>query len=70
MVNFQRHYSSNRAPLGLYFHSTWFEDKKNRKAFRKFLEEMVSRPDVYIVNSWEVIQWMRNPTPQSQVCYV
>jgi len=67
MVNFQRHYSSNRAPLGLYFHSTWFEDKKNRKAFRKFLEEMVSRPDVYIVNSWEVIQWMRNPTPQSQM---
>ena len=67
MTNFHRHYNSNRAPIGLYFHSTWFENKKNRKAFRKFLEEMVSRPDVYLVSSWEAIQWMRNPTPQSQV---
>jgi len=67
MTNFHRHYNSNRAPIGLYFHSTWFENKKNRKAFRKFLEEMVSRPDVYLVSSWEAIQWMRNPTPQSQM---
>jgi len=67
MTNFYRHYNSNRAPLGLFFHSTWFETKKNRRAFRKFLDEMVNRPDVWIVNTWEVIQWMRNPTPQSQV---
>ena len=25
MTNFYRHYNSNRAPLGLYFHSTWFK---------------------------------------------
>lgn len=67
MTNFYRHYNSNRAPLGLYFHSTWFRNKKNRRAFRKFLDELVSRPDVWIVSNWEVIQWMRNPTPQSQM---
>ena len=44
-----------------------FKDKKNRKAFRKFLDELVSRPDVYIVSNWEVLQWIRNPTPQSQM---
>ena len=67
MTNFNRHYSSNRAPLGLYFHSTWFKQKKNRKAFRKFLDELVSRPDVWVVSTWEMLQWMRNPTPQSQM---
>lgn len=67
MTNFNRHYNSNRAPMGLYFHSTWFENKKNRRAFRKFVDEMVGRPDVYLVSTWEVIQWMRNPTPNSQV---
>ena len=68
MTNFNRHYNSNRAPMGLYFHATWFKNKKNRRAFRKFLAEMVERPDVYIVSTWEVIQWMQNPTPQSSVC--
>jgi len=67
MTNFNRHYSTNRAPLGLYFHSTWFKEKKNRKAFRKFLDELVSRPDVWVVSTWEMLQWMRNPTPQSQM---
>ena len=23
MTNFNRHYNSNRAPLGLYFHTSW-----------------------------------------------
>ena len=45
MTNFNRHYNSNRAPLGLYFHTTWFKDKKNRKAFRMFLDEMVGRQE-------------------------
>ena len=43
MNNFRRHYDTNRAPLGLYFHTLWFKDKKNRRAFRKFLDEMVSQ---------------------------
>jgi len=67
MENFRRHYDTNRAPLGLYFHTLWFKDKKNRRAFRKFLNEMVSRQDVYIVSNWEVIQWMQQPTKQSQM---
>ena len=41
MNNFRRHYETNRAPLGLYFHTLWFKDAKNRKAFRRFLDDMV-----------------------------
>ena len=46
---------------------SYSQDKKNRKAFRKFLNELISRPDVWIVSNWEAIQWMKNPTPQSQM---
>ena len=43
MNNFRRHYETNRAPLGLYFHTLWFKEAKNRRAFRKFLDDMVKR---------------------------
>ena len=33
MENFRRHYNTNRAPLGLYFHTLWFKQAKNRKDF-------------------------------------
>lgn len=33
MHNFKRHYISNRAPYGLYFHSTWFKNPKNFNGF-------------------------------------
>jgi hypothetical protein len=37
MTNFYRHYNSNRAPLGLYFHSNWFKTKQNRcEVIQKF----------------------------------
>ena len=52
MTNFYRHYNSNRAPLGLYFHSNWFKTKQNRAAFRRFLDELVTRQDVWIVSHW------------------
>ena len=38
----RRHYETNRAPLGLYFHTLWFKDKKNQKAFKRFLADMVN----------------------------
>lgn len=31
--NFKRHYSTNRAPLGLYFHTTWFRNSEYLEAF-------------------------------------
>merc|ERR1712127_342013 len=67
MENFRRHYETNRAPMGLYFHTLWFKNAKNRRAFRKFLDKMVKNKNVYIVSNWEVIQWMQNPTKLSQM---
>ncbi|KAG0700094.1 MAM and LDL-receptor class A domain-containing protein 1 [Chionoecetes opilio] len=67
MHNFQRHYDTNRAPLGLYFHTIWFKTKHNMKGIKRFLDEVRKLPDVWIVNNQEVIKWMREPTPNSQL---
>uniref|UniRef100_A0A1B0FC31 Chitin-binding type-2 domain-containing protein n=1 Tax=Glossina morsitans morsitans TaxID=37546 RepID=A0A1B0FC31_GLOMM len=61
--NFNRHYNSNRAPLGLHFHASWLKSKKEyRDELIKFIEEMLGRNDVFFVTNLQVIQWMQNPT--------
>lgn len=32
--NFKRHYNTNRAPFGLYFHTTWFKRPEYLAAFK------------------------------------
>ena len=67
MKNLNRHYNSNRAPFGLYYHSAWFNTQHHRKGFMKFLDEILTKPDVYLVTNWQMIQWMRSPTPSSEL---
>lgn len=60
--NFNRHYSANRAPFGLYFHASFL--KKNaelRKTFIKWIGEVLQKSDVYFVTMTQVIQWMQEP---------
>lgn len=65
--NFDRHYTTNRAPFGIYFHSRWFLTDHNRKGFIRFLDEVVGMKDVYFVTNWQMIQWMKDPTPLSMI---
>ncbi|XP_076361028.1 uncharacterized protein LOC143252573 isoform X2 [Tachypleus tridentatus] len=65
--NFNRHYNSNRAPLGLFFHSAWFTTAHHKKGLLKFLDEVLSKGDVWLVTNWQLIQWLRNPTPKSKL---
>ncbi|XP_055638342.1 chitin deacetylase 1 [Toxorhynchites rutilus septentrionalis] len=67
MHNFKRHYHSNRAPYGLYFHSTWFRKQEYLDAFLKFLDDMQKHPDVYFVTNHQAIEWIRSPTPLNQL---
>lgn len=67
MHNFKKHYSQNRAPLGLYFHSTWFKRPDYMEAFSKFLDYVLKLPDVYFVTNHQAIAWMKQPTPSNQV---
>ena len=34
MHNFRRHFNTNRAPFGLYFHTIWFKKRINLRAFQ------------------------------------
>ncbi|XP_023337076.1 uncharacterized protein LOC111708056 [Eurytemora carolleeae] len=64
--NFNRHYSTNRAPLGLHFHASWLKSNKGfKEELIKFVEEMNAKSDVYFVNMVQVLQWIQNPTEVS-----
>ncbi|KPJ15180.1 hypothetical protein RR48_09207 [Papilio machaon] len=66
--NFNRHYTTNRAPLGLHFHASWLKSKKEfRDELIKFIEEMLEKNDVYFTSLIQVIQWMQNPTELSSL---
>ncbi|OXU32100.1 hypothetical protein TSAR_002941, partial [Trichomalopsis sarcophagae] len=62
MNNFKMHYSSNRAPLGLHFQTSWLQTPSNYLALSKFIDDVLRLPDVYFVSNQQVLEWMRNPT--------
>lgn len=33
----------------------------------KFIDKILTYPDVYFTTNWQMIQWMRDPTPNSQL---
>lgn len=67
--NFERHYDSNRAPLGLYFHAAWL--KNNPEFLEAFLywvdEVLANHNDVYFVTMTQVIQWIQNPRQSTEI---
>lgn len=57
-----RHYNSNRAPLGLFFHVNWFTDKTKVKAVAKFVDYIIeNHNDAYFVTMQQALLWMRTP---------
>ena len=63
MKNFNRHYQSNRAPFGLYYHSAWFNTDHHKRGYTRVIDELLKRKDVFFMTKWQAIQWMRNPKP-------
>ncbi|CAL1677020.1 unnamed protein product [Lasius platythorax] len=61
--NFERHYTTNRAPFGLFYHAAWFTQPHHKEGFISFLDTIVAMDDVWIITNWQAIQWIRNPTP-------
>lgn len=67
MKNFDRHYTTNRAPFGLYYHAAWFTQPHHKAGFIQFLDTINAMKDVYIVTNWQALQWVRDPTPLSRM---
>lgn len=61
--NFNRHYSSNRAPLSLSFDTSWLKVNKGfTRVLRDWMKSLVlDHSDVYFVTNLQVIQWMQKP---------
>ncbi|XP_042880925.1 BRD4-interacting chromatin-remodeling complex-associated protein-like isoform X4 [Penaeus japonicus] len=65
--NFERHYTSNRAPFGLYYHAAWFTTPHHKEGFIAFLDTITAMDDVWLVTNWQLLQWMRDPQPLSTI---
>ena len=67
--NFERHYDSNRAPLGLYFHAAWLKNNPEfLDAFLYWIDEILANHnDVYFVTMTQVIQWIQNPKTVNEI---
>ena len=66
--NFERHYTTNRAPLGLHFTAGWLSSNKDfTKELNKFIDEMQTKNDVYFLSNRQVLAWMENPTPSNDI---
>lgn len=61
--NFNKHYLTNKAPIGYFTHASWFEtDPTHYPGYLQFLDDITSRDDVYIVSVKHALDWMRTPT--------
>ncbi|XP_041975244.1 uncharacterized protein LOC121730318 isoform X2 [Aricia agestis] len=67
LKNFDRHYTSNRAPFGLFYHAAWFTQPHHKEGFIMFLDFINQMQDVWIVTNWQALQWVRDPTPISRL---
>ncbi|KAL3865727.1 hypothetical protein ACJMK2_043087 [Sinanodonta woodiana] len=65
--NFNDYYTSSRTPFGLHMHAAWFYTNYNIKAMEKFLDYLDTLNDVYVVSAKQVIAWMKNPVPLSDL---
>ncbi|XP_076062909.1 chitin deacetylase 1-like [Oratosquilla oratoria] len=61
--NLNRHYRTNRAPLGLHFTAAYFETRPNfLRAFIDWVDDVALRGDIFFVTMQQVIAWMEAPT--------
>ncbi|XP_075969190.1 chitin deacetylase-like 5 isoform X2 [Anticarsia gemmatalis] len=67
LKNFDRHYTTNRAPFGLFYHAAWFTQPHHKEGFIMFLDFINQMPDVWIVTNWQALQWVRDPTPVNRL---
>ncbi|KAJ8304906.1 hypothetical protein KUTeg_018489 [Tegillarca granosa] len=65
--NFESYYNNNRAPFGINMHASWFYYPDRLRAMDRFIKELGKLNDVYIVSVSQVISWLRQPTPLSQI---
>ncbi|KAL4440382.1 hypothetical protein ABPG75_003383 [Micractinium tetrahymenae] len=66
-INFDAAYSGNRAPIPIYMHKPWMVEDSNQKYVQQFMDYALQKGDVWFVTMHQLIDWMRNPIPKSEM---
>ncbi|ORX57390.1 hypothetical protein DM01DRAFT_1319238 [Hesseltinella vesiculosa] len=73
-TNFQRHYTGNRQPFGIYVHPTHMTNYPGmpdvsalKNGVVSIIQSLAGKPDVWFVTNQQLLQWMQNPVPNSQL---
>lgn len=62
--NFLRHYTKNRAPMGIFVHASWFKQTPHAlDAMHEFIDKLTQLSDVWFMTVSQVIEWTKMPTP-------
>ncbi|KAH9493099.1 hypothetical protein Btru_022296 [Bulinus truncatus] len=66
--NFMRHYTTNRAPFGIFIHASWFGRKDgNIQGLVEFLASLSDRKDVWVVSISQALDWIQRPVRLSAI---
>eukprot|EP00761_Pharyngomonas_kirbyi_P010872 gb/GECH01010895.1/.p1 GENE.gb/GECH01010895.1/~~gb/GECH01010895.1/.p1 ORF type:complete len:500 (+),score=131.78 gb/GECH01010895.1/:1-1500(+) len=65
--NFDAKRNGNKSPFGVFIHTAWLSDESNRKDLFEFIEYASSFDDVWFVTAQQLLEWVRNPIPLSQM---
>ncbi|XP_046572247.1 uncharacterized protein LOC124280387 [Haliotis rubra] len=65
--NFLDYYKGSRTPFGFNMHAAWFWSEHNLNAMNRFIQQVLALKNVYIVSVKQMLDWMREPTPISQI---
>ena len=65
--NFDRHYHTNRAPLGLYFHASWLLNRRFFRSLTAWIDEKLQMEEVYFVTMTQVIRYMQDMRPLKEM---
>ena len=66
MANFMKYYRGNRSPMSVSFRQNWFYHpvyRPNVRGLIRFIDQLLTMDDVYIVSIRQLIQWLQQPTP-------
>ncbi|GFN93481.1 chitin deacetylase 5a [Plakobranchus ocellatus] len=66
--NFKRHYRTNKAPLGIFIHASWFgRQRGNLEGLAQFLDNLSQLEDVWVVSVSQALDWIQHPVPVSKL---
>lgn len=64
--SFDQAYNGNRAPLPIYVHVFWYNNQSIADT-QRFIQYALSKPDTYFVTMQQLVNWLENPVPASQM---